>query len=81
MRGFLEEQRRSWTWTGVRLGLAVAAGEFLVWMLMTATGAGVPGFIGSLAVLMPVLIVVAIVVTGYRWCERHRFAEFLRSGR
>jgi hypothetical protein len=81
MRGFLEEQRRSWTWTGVRTALAVAVGELLAWMLMAATGAAVPGFIGGLAVLTPLLIGAAIVVTGYRWCDHHRYATFLRTGR
>lgn len=81
MRGFLDQQRRSWTRAGVRTGLAVATGEFLAWMLISAAGAHPPRFIGTLAILTPVLIVVAIVVSGYRWCDRHRYAEFLRTGR
>jgi len=32
-------------------------------------------------VLTPILIAAAIVVAGYRWCDRHRYAEFLRTGR
>ncbi|MEP9385512.1 hypothetical protein [Nocardioides sp. KR10-350] len=81
MRGFLDEQRRSWTWSGVRMGLVIAAAEFVGWMLMAAAGAHPPRFVGTLAVITPVLIAVAIVVTGLRWCDRHRYAEFLRTGR
>ena len=81
MRGFLEQQRRSWTWTGVRMGLVFAVAEFVGWVMMAAAGARLPGFIGTLAVLTPVLIAAAIVVAGYRWCDRHRYAEFLRTGR
>ena len=63
------------------MGLVFAVAEFVGWVMMAAAGASLPSFIGTLAVVTPILIAAAIVVAGYRWCDRHRYAEFLRTGR
>lgn len=80
MRGFLEEQQRSWLWTGATMGVVFACAEIVGWIMMSAAGAHPSGYVATLAMLTPLLIAVGIAGQGFRWCHQHRYAEFLRTG-